>query len=68
MRYIFHSFTQVRMLQQKKTLHFNIKSMATLSVALAYMLATHNSKQFQVMIVETLTLEIVPVTDWCLTI
>ena len=67
-RYTFHGFTQFRMVQQKKTLHFNIKSMATLSVALAYMLATHSSKQFQVMIVETLTLGMVALSEWCLTI
>ena len=39
--YILHTFRQVRTLQYEKTLHFNVKSMGTLSVALVYLLATH---------------------------
>ena len=38
---IWHGFTQVCTLQYEKTFHFNVKSMATLSIALVSMLATH---------------------------
>ena len=60
----FTGFTQVRILQYKKTLQFNVKHVDTFYCSCLYVSYTHNSIRFQVTIVGTLTLGIVAVTKY----
>ena len=63
-RYIFHGFTQVRVLQYKKALQLNVKHVDTFYCSCLYVSYTHNSIRFQVTIVGTLTIGIVAVTKY----